>query len=159
MLTYISLPQQRFNYVNLHICPSKGLTMLTYISLSQQRFKLKLKISLKNANTEQNVFSWHVNGHVSFNLVGVYITLLSPYSINNDRHSLVSMTGWRLQFTRYVYGIRPYSSVDQWTWGLLGSAYSSLHPASELLPCNNQCVRYLHVGGGHGNLVGNIKKT
>ncbi len=30
-----------------------------------------------------------VDGHVSFNIVWVHITLLSSYSIHNDRHSSV----------------------------------------------------------------------
>ncbi len=79
------------------------IAMITYIyldvdecwltpSMPQQR--VKLQISLNYANIEQNVFSWCVvDGHVSFNLVGVHITLLLPYSINNDRHSPACMTG------------------------------------------------------------------
>ncbi len=60
--------------------------------MPQQRFKLH--ISLKYANIELNAFSRHVvDGHASFNLVGVHIILLLPYSINNDRHIPVCMTG------------------------------------------------------------------
>ncbi len=84
----------------------KDLAMLTYIylnvdecwltsSMRQQRFKLQ--ISLHYANIEQNTFSWGVvDGHVSFNLVGVHITLVLPYhvySINNDRR-IACMLDW-----------------------------------------------------------------
>ncbi len=60
--------------------------------MPQHRFIVK--ISLNYANIEQNAFSCRVvDGHVSFKMVGVHITLLLPYGINNDRHSPVCMTG------------------------------------------------------------------
>ncbi len=80
MLTYI--------YLNVDEC---WLTS----SMRQQRFKLQ--ISFHYANIEQNTFSWGVvDGHVSFNLVGVHITLVLPYhvySINNDRR-IACMLDW-----------------------------------------------------------------
>ncbi len=66
----------------------------------QKRFKLH--ISLHYANIEQNAFSWLVvDSHVSFKMVGEHITLLLPYSINNDRHTLTeesSQTNVILQY-------------------------------------------------------------
>ncbi len=56
----------------------------------------KLQIILNFVNIEQNAFSWDIlDVHVSFNFVGVHITLLLlvPYIINNDRHSPVCMIG------------------------------------------------------------------
>ncbi len=61
-------------------------------SMSQQRFELQ--ICLYYVNIEQGAFSWRVvNGHVSFLMVGLHITLHLPYNINNDRHSPVCMAG------------------------------------------------------------------
>ncbi len=71
--------------------------MLTYIYIDVDECWViysmsQLQMSFKYANIEQNAFSWrvvesHVN--VSFKMVGVHITLLLPYSINNDRHSSI----------------------------------------------------------------------
>ncbi len=59
--------------------------------MPQQRFKLQ--ITLNYANIEYSAFSCRVvDGHASLQKVGVHITLLLPYSINNDRHSPVCMT-------------------------------------------------------------------
>ncbi len=74
----------------MEICDKlrRDLAMLTYIYLnvdecwlasSTPQHRLKLQSSLNYANIEQNSFSWPiVNGHVSFKMVGVHITLLLP---------------------------------------------------------------------------------
>ncbi len=74
----------------------RDLAMLTYIYLdvdeswltsSVPQKRIKFQISLHYANIEQNAFSWCVvDRHVSFKMVEVHITLLLPYSVNNDRH-------------------------------------------------------------------------
>ncbi len=54
--------------------------------MPQQMFKLQM--FLNYANIEQNAVSCCVvDGHDSFNLVGMQITLLLSYSINNGRPS------------------------------------------------------------------------
>ncbi len=82
------------------------LAMLNYIYLdvddcwltsSMPEQKFKLQNSPNYANIEQNSFSWRfVDGHFSFNLVGVHIILLLPYGINNDRHNPVCLTGYKI---------------------------------------------------------------
>ncbi len=73
----LHISQRGWVLINIKLCPNKGLTY---------KF-LSLMLILKKK------CSWSVDCHVIFNLVGVHSTLLLPYSINNDRHSPVCMTG------------------------------------------------------------------
>ncbi len=89
---YITVTQ--FQYILLHRDlrqTKEGLSydkVHIYIDVDECWLTSSMPPYLIYANIEQNAFSWCVvDGHVSFNLVGVHITLVLPYSINNDTHA------------------------------------------------------------------------
>ncbi len=105
-------PSRNSNTVSVHfnhlycteICDKlrRDLAMLTYIYLDVDECWLMSSMPYKGFNSTflsimlilNNMCFWCVvGGHVSFNLVRLHITLLLPYSINNDRHSPACITG------------------------------------------------------------------
>ncbi len=101
--------KQGLSYVHLHISQCGWVLILTS-SMLQQRFKLQ--ISLDYDNIEQNAFSWLVvDGHVSFNLVGVHIILLLPCSINND----ITLHAW-LDKDHILQGMPMFEGVASHGW-------------------------------------------
>ncbi len=77
MLTYI--------YLNVDECSlTSSMPQQRCITLNSNFFSIML---ILNKIHFLEVFA--IDGHISFNLVRVHITLLLTYSINNDTHSAV----------------------------------------------------------------------